>query len=105
MRNLTLWRSSHVSLAASDLSTSADPSSITAVAVDLDQDALLAATEQKDALNDGEVNIAIWRVLEGPENVSSALTISQHQPQCFLGCSVPGHQLPYTDPACRQSMV
>lgn len=102
MRNLTLRTSSHVSLAASDI---ADSSSITAVAVDLDQDALLAATEQKDALNDGEVNITIWRASEGPEGVSSIHTIAQHQPQCFLGYSDSGHQLPYANSACRQSMV
>lgn len=70
MRSLALWKVSHLSLTEAEFSSSNEAfSSLTAVAVDLDQNALLATTESKHHLHDGEARVEVWSLPEtgGPE--------------------------------------
>ena len=72
MRSLSLLSVAHTSLSASEFTSSGQPPSITATAVDLDQNVLLIATERRDVSNDSEATVAIWRLreAEAPDEVS-----------------------------------
>ncbi|KAI0752776.1 IkappaB kinase complex IKAP component [Daedaleopsis nitida] len=63
MRSLTLWKVFHTSLTEAEFSSSSQPGSrITAVAHDLDQNALLLATEAQSGVEDGEHTVEVWRM-------------------------------------------
>ena len=62
MRNLTLWRTSNVSLTEADFSSLGESSGVTCLTVDLDQNTLFAATEVGDAASDAEARICIWKL-------------------------------------------
>ncbi|KAI0629477.1 IkappaB kinase complex IKAP component [Trametes polyzona] len=75
MRNLSLQRAAIASLSASQFSSPAQTSGISAVALDLDQNVLLVATEHRDDSNDSEVTIDIWRLGgETGEDAASLVT-------------------------------
>ncbi|KAI0326070.1 IkappaB kinase complex IKAP component [Cubamyces sp. BRFM 1775] len=78
MRSLSLLAVAHTSLSASEFTSSGQPPSITATAVDLDQNALLIATERRDGSNDSEATVAIWRLRESeaPEEGTPSLVTS-----------------------------
>ncbi|KAH9935182.1 IkappaB kinase complex IKAP component [Epithele typhae] len=80
MRNLSLWKTAVVSLPEVEFSSSdgsAEPKqpkesasrSVTAIALDLDQNAILVATEHKSASSDGEVSVTIWNLSNDPSKV------------------------------------
>ncbi|KAH9846478.1 IkappaB kinase complex IKAP component [Lenzites betulinus] len=75
MRNLVLLSATHASLTVSEFSSSAEPSNITAVTLDLDQHAVLAATERRDDENDSDATITIWK--GSPSLVTSFQTPTQ----------------------------
>ena len=62
MRNLTLWRANNVPLIEADFSSLGESSGVTCLAVDLDQNALFAATEGGVAASDAEARIFIWKL-------------------------------------------
>ncbi|KAJ8489069.1 hypothetical protein ONZ51_g3188 [Trametes cubensis] len=78
MRSLSLLSVAHTSLSASEFTSSGQPSSITTTAVDLDQNALLIATERRDVSNDSEATVAIWRLraAEAPDEGTPSLVTS-----------------------------
>ncbi|KAI0697397.1 IkappaB kinase complex IKAP component [Cerioporus squamosus] len=72
MRSLTLWKLSNVSLTEAEFLSSSEASSLTAVAVDLDQNAILLTTESKGTSQDGQARVTIWLLAEGSMSDHSA---------------------------------
>ena len=71
MRSLSLWRAQYTSLVEAEFSSSGETEShITAVAEDLDQNALLLTTERGNSTGDGEAHIEIWSISNGDTLVS-----------------------------------
>ena len=77
MRNLSLWKTSTVSLTEAEFSAPAIAATaaaedggtagtstlaISAVAVDLDHNALFLTTERRASYDDGEASVSVWRI-------------------------------------------
>ena len=78
MRNLALWKTSAISLTEAEFSSStgdvgddagSEGQTITALALDLDQDALLLNTERKTSPGGGEAAVSIWRLAPNDDEV------------------------------------
>ncbi|KAI0828044.1 IkappaB kinase complex IKAP component [Trametes gibbosa] len=67
MRNLALSKTTHTSFPISENSSSAEPSSITAIALDLDQNAFYVTTERKGDTDDIYATINIWKICDAAE--------------------------------------
>ncbi|TFK88053.1 IkappaB kinase complex IKAP component [Polyporus arcularius HHB13444] len=68
MRSLSLWKLSSVSLTEAEFSSSTEASgSLTAVAVDLDQNALLLTTESRSSSHEGGARVELWLLPEETE--------------------------------------
>ncbi len=68
MRSLSLWKLSNVSLTEAEFSSSTEASgSLTAVAVDLDQNALLLTTENRSSSHEGGARVELWLLPEENE--------------------------------------
>ncbi len=68
MRGLSLWKLSNVSLTEAEFSSSSEASSsLTAVAVDLDQNVLLLTTESRNSSHDGHARVELWLLPEENE--------------------------------------
>ena len=70
MRSLTLWKSDHISLPQAEFSSSGELVGFTSLAVDLDQNALFLTSEGRDALNDSEAHVRVWRLSQGEDATS-----------------------------------
>ena len=77
MRNLTLWRANNVPLIEADFSSLGESSGVTCLAVDLDQNALFAATEGGDAASNAEARICIWKLPQDDQvsNIDSSAEV------------------------------
>ncbi|RPD57919.1 IkappaB kinase complex IKAP component [Lentinus tigrinus ALCF2SS1-6] len=90
MRSLSLRELSNVSLTEAEFSSTNEPgsSSLTAVAVDLDQNALLLTTESKHNTHDGEARIEVWTLRKEGElehSVTPSLVTSFQTPTLASG--------------------
>ncbi|KAI1786336.1 IkappaB kinase complex IKAP component [Ganoderma leucocontextum] len=71
MRSLVLWKSNHISFPETDFPSSGEPVRVTSLAVDLDQNALFLTSEGRDALNDGQAYVSVWKLAQGDEAAST----------------------------------
>ncbi|TBU27865.1 IkappaB kinase complex IKAP component [Dichomitus squalens] len=78
MRNLALSTLDRVSLTERDLS--GEPSGVTCLAVDLDQNALFVTTESHDTTNDADVHVDICKITQEEEQERISLVTSFRTP-------------------------
>ena len=67
MRSLSLWKSDRISLPEAEFFSSGESVGITSVAVDLDQNALFLTSEGRNASNDSEAHVRVWKLAQDEE--------------------------------------